>query len=94
MLDNEVLEALEIKKEEAIEEQNQHYKPTFLEELVESQKMKKRLSNKDLIQGFQQGIQVVGAPQNPDDSLLNETQPDVFDYRKYEDKNMEKRPTK
>lgn len=35
MLDNDVLEALEIKKEEALEEQNQHYKPNFLEELVE-----------------------------------------------------------
>jgi len=25
---------------------------------------------------------------------LNEVQPEVFDYRKYEDKVMEKRPTK
>ena len=54
--------------------------------------MKKRLSNKELIQGFTKngGIQVV---RDKNESILDETLPEHFTYQKFEDSINEKRPS-
>ena len=51
MLDETVLNALDIDRDEA-ENLEDEIKPSFLEQLVEDQKKKRRLSNKDFMQGI------------------------------------------
>lgn len=93
MLDETVLNALDIDKDEA-ENLEDEIKPSFLEQLVEDQKKKRRLSNKDFMQGItdNNGIQILKDKQNPNDSILNESFPEHFHYMKNEDSINEMRP--
>ncbi len=95
MLEDSVLDALEIDKQEA-ENLDNEIKPSFLEQLVEDQKAKKRLSNKQLIQGIKNNpnLQIFQEQNNPNDSILNESFPEHFHYMKKEDSANERRPSK
>lgn len=94
MLDDSVLEALDINKEDAQQVENEKINATFLEQLVEEQKQKKIQNNKDLIQGYAENpnFKVIPSEKKGNDSILNESFPVHFDFRKFEDSANEKRP--
>lgn len=93
MLDETVLNALDIPKEEAQQEKNNDPEFSFLERLVEDQKSKRTLSNKQLMKRISKtGNGLMLMEESFDDNPLNQSFPDHFAYMKNEDSMNEMRP--
>ncbi len=96
MLDDTVLNALDITYEERNEVlKDDSMQLSFLEQLVEEQKMKKRITNKNLIRRLSETAQIkIIEDLNlmERDSILNESFPEHFHLMKNEDQLNERRP--
>lgn len=98
MLDDTVLDALDITSREREEVLNDNsLNLTFLEQFVEEQKMKKRISNKKLMRRLSHGrdLEILEDFSKVDEgNVLKESFPEHFHYMKHEDSINEARPEK
>jgi len=81
---------MEIGNDADLEEES---KMSFLEQLVKKQREKNWLGKRDMVMGGPiNNIEVIDECDGLNDSVINTPVSDHFEYRKYEDKNNEKRP--
>lgn len=66
---------------------------SFLERLVEDQKLKRRFSNRDLMRRISGNLQLIEEESKAED-ILNESFPENFRYMKVEDSINEMRPAR
>lgn len=89
LLDDTVLNALDINEQQKKKiVQDKKVELTFLEQLVEEQKMKRQIHNKNLIRRISGGIQldvIQELNSSRESNLLDESFPDHFNMMKNED---------